>query len=111
MFATWDLATEQISENLAERETSVNVKRRIADPVLATRRRLVAGPSPPHSQIPMRPQAPRGDIARFRQSSPGDPRHLVRHSTGSGIHMRPLFQPICPRPMDEQFTEGSVAVL
>ena len=34
MFATWDLAVEQISENLAKGETSIDVKRAIADAVL-----------------------------------------------------------------------------
>jgi hypothetical protein len=30
MFATWDLAAEQINENLAKGETSIDVKRRVA---------------------------------------------------------------------------------
>ena len=34
MFATWDLAVEQISENLAKGETSIDVKRAIADAML-----------------------------------------------------------------------------
>ena len=35
MFATWDLAAEQINENLAKGETSIDVKRRIAHAMLA----------------------------------------------------------------------------
>jgi hypothetical protein len=35
MFATWDLTAEQISENLAMGETSIDVKRAVVDAVLA----------------------------------------------------------------------------
>jgi len=34
MFATWDLAAEQISENLAKGETSIDIEGPITDPVL-----------------------------------------------------------------------------
>jgi hypothetical protein len=39
MFATWDLAAEQISENLAKGETSIDVKRRLAHPMPAAQLR------------------------------------------------------------------------
>ena len=37
MFATWDLAAEQINENLAKGETSIDIKRRVAHPMLAAK--------------------------------------------------------------------------
>jgi|TARA_R110002074_G_scaffold231053_2_gene402615 hypothetical protein len=37
MFATWDLTAERISENLAKGETSIDIKRRITDAMLAAK--------------------------------------------------------------------------